>query len=438
MAIVAFNNNPGFALGGLQNGNFGSNALSLSPMQEGGAGNLDQSSISNEANGPDGQVNPAVLQMMYETRLQSDLQNLDAAKQSGEEQQVAQATEALGGTYGEAQQKQVPINKELETAVRQALGLGDQDGGGDKGNMDALDQGGFNADDGSSGGGGGGGGCGGGGCGGGGCVNGGGGGGVPPKKLTEDDKKFLDQAISQDSETFGDLISSWRQGPDGNCSTVATIKAAVDRYDNKVFDSVQRSEDGYNIVMQDGYKMKLSDSELAAAKQAAKFRGADGPGKTYATFLYGAAAKRNAQDNGMSLAQSFNDLNDGESIYSPARSLGLYDQMVPVNPRNLSGQDSVVAGSHRHAVFVNKNANGGHTMDRWGRALSYNGTDGLGNGIINAYTFKPRGFSGGGTGPKASASTSVPRATRTSTRSSSSVRSSAPRTSTSRSTTRRR
>jgi hypothetical protein len=407
LAIAALNTNQSFPMGGFggipQNSNYGADAFDVSPLRSNGFGGDDQASISNEANGPDQNMNPDVLKMMYETRLQSDLQNLETAKQSGEEDKVGQATEALGATYGETQQKGVQINKDLESQVKQALGISDGEGGG--GNLDALNEGGFNANDGSTGGGGGG--EGGGGGGGGGCIGGGGGGGgVPPKKLTEDDKQFLDQAINSESESFGDLVGSWRQGPDGNCSTVACIKAAMDRYDNKVFDDVQRTENGYNIVMQDGYKMTMSDAELASAKNAAKFRGADGPGKSYATFLYGAAAKRNSLDNGMTLGQSFHDLNNGESIYSPAKLLGLYNQMVPVNPRTLNGQDSVVAGSNRHAVFVNRNADGSHTTDRWGSARTFNGTDGLGNGLIDAYTFKPRNWRGGG-GPRASSSASA-------------------------------
>lgn len=371
----------------------------------GGGTPFDQSLLSNEANGEDGALNPALLQMLYETKLQSDLQTVEQAKASGNQEEAAQALQGLQQTYGDAKQKQVPLSQEVESAVKQALGIQDGQNGGDQGNMDALNQGGFNANDGGSDSGGGGGG--GGGCGGGGCVGGGGGGGsdAPPRNLTEDDKRFLNQAISQDSQSFGDQVSAWRQGAEGNCSTVAAIKAAMDRYDNKVFDDVQRTEDGYNIVMQDGYKMKLSDQELAAAKQASNFRGPDGAAKSYATFLYGAAAKRNALDNRMSLGASFQDLNNGESIYSPAKLLGLQHQMVRVNPRTLDGQDSVVAGSHRHAIFVNRNANGGHTSDRWGRAVGFNGTDNMGNGLINAYTFKPRNF--GGSGGRSSGNTGM-------------------------------
>ena len=423
LAIAALYRNQGSPLGGFGvplNSNYGAGALDVSSIRSNTLGGGDQLSISREADSPDGQVNPQLLKMMYETRLQSDLQSLESAKASGEEDRVTQATEALGSTYSETQQKGIPISQEIEGAVKQALGILDgQDGGsGGGGNLDALNKGGFQADDGSSGGSGGGGGCGGGGgggcSGGGGCVNGGGGGGgVSPKNLTEDDKQFLNQAITSESKSFGDLVGSWRQGPDGNCSTVACIKAAMDRYDNKVFDEVQRTENGYSIAMQDGYKMTMSDSELAAAKEAAKFRGPDGPGKSYATFLYGAAAKRNSLDNGMSLGQSFNDLNDGENIYSPAKLLGLYDQMVPVNAQTLDGQDSVVAGSNRHAVFVNRNADGSHTTDRWGSARPFNGTDALGNGLVNAYTFKPRNWNGSGT-PQAS-----PRSASSSSRSSS-------------------
>ncbi|MGE0496026.1 MAG: hypothetical protein AB7S38_42875, partial [Vulcanimicrobiota bacterium] len=285
--------------------------------------------------------------------------------------------------------------------VKQLLGLeGGSEGGG--GNTDALNQGGDlggGGDDGGGMGGSGGGGCdGGGGCNG--CNGGGGGGGGdyggPPANLTEEDKKFLNQAITSESEHFKDLFGGWRQGAEGNCSTVAAIKAAMDRYDNQVFDSVTRGENGYNITMQDGYKMSLSDQELAMGKAASNFRGNDGVAKSYAQFLYSAAAKRNALENGMSLRASFNDLNNGESIYSPGRLLGLKHQMVRVNPRNLSGQDSVVAGSHRHAVFINKNANGSHTTDRYGRGVNFNGTDTWGNGLTDAYTFKPRAFSAGG------------------------------------------
>lgn len=387
----------------MQNANYGADAFDVSPLRN--DGQADGSSISDEANKPDGDVNPDTLKMMYETRLQSDLQSLEAAKESGEEEKIAQATEALGASYGESQEKGVPINKELEAAVKQALGLSD----GSDGNLDALDEGGFNQDKGGGdgggfdgGGGGGGGGFGGGDFGGGGGGFGGGGGGgsvTPPKKLTEDDRRFLSEGISQDSETFGDLIGSWRQGPDGNCATVAAIKAAMDRYDQNVFDKVDRTDGGFNILMQDGYKMNLTDAELQRAKEAAQFQGR-GQGKNYAEFLYAAAAKRNSLDNDMTLTQSFHDLNNGESIYSPAKLLGLYHQMVPVNAETLDGQDSVVAGSRRHAVFVNKNAGGGHTFDRWGSARNFNGTDGLGNGLVNAYTFKPRGLRGGG-GPMA-------------------------------------
>jgi len=364
---------------------------------------FDRANVSAEVDAPDSAVNPALMQMLYETRLQFDLQGVEFAKQGRGD--VNQALQSLKGTYEEAKQSQVPLSRETEEAVLQALGQSGNGGGGGCGRCGggsspngAIDQ---SRGDGLSNG------RGGGSLGGeainGGRVDGGGfngasGGGSinggndvsPPANLSADDRQFLDSAISQDPKSFGNLVTSWGQGAEGNCSTVAAIKAAMDRYDNQVFDQVKRTENGYNIVMQDGYKLNLSDAELAAAKKASRFKGQDGPAKSYATFLYGAAAKRNALDNKMTMRQSLNDLNNGESIFSPAKSLGLRHQLVKVNPRTLNGQDSVVAASRKHAIFVDKNSGGGHTADRWGKAMRFNGTDGAGRKIISAYTFKPR------------------------------------------------
>lgn len=410
MAINGFNANSGAQLM-MNNGpmNFQNGA---GGVNQGGAsgenGGDDQANISGEANKTDEGMDKQRQAMMYEMQLQTTLSKLESAQESQDEDAIGQALHELDGQYSEVQQKGIQISKETEAAVKQALGIGeaDEDLGGKGGNLDALNEGGFNANDGGRGansngygqgfGGGG----------------GGGGGGIPPKKLTEEDKKFLNEPPVDQNNSH--LTDTWRQGPDGNCSTVAAIKAAMDRYGENVFDSVKNTGNGYDIVMQDGYKMKMSNAELQAAKQAAQFRGQDGPGKSYATFLYGAVAKRNALDNGMSLGQSFQDLNNGESIYSPAKSLGLWDQVVPVNPQNLNGQDSVVAGSSSHAVFVNKNRGGGHVTDLWGRRLNFNGTDGKGGGLINAYTFKPRRSSFGGGGPRSAAPSTSSVSTRSS------------------------
>ena len=382
----------------------------------------DLSALSSETAAQDGSVNPAILQMLFETRLQSDLQALEQAQSSGNQEQAGQTLSSLGSTYSQAKDQGVPLNPELENAVKQALGL--SEGGGENGNLDALNSGGdipdgssgsdsgnrvdgggsnLGGNDGFSKGGGGrssgdngsisGGGSSSGGVNG---RSGGSGGGRvdgdsgPPPDLSQDDKRFLDGAISQDSKSFGDLVTAWNWGAEGNCSTVATIKAAMDRYDNQVFDQVTKTDNGYNIVMQDGYKMSLSNQELAAATKASRFKGPEGPAKSYANFLYGAAAKRNALDNKMSLRASFNDLNNGESVHNPPKLLGLKHQVVKVNPRTLNGQDSVVGASKRHSVFIDRNANGGHTTDRWGKRSRFNGTDGTNRGLVTAFTFKPR------------------------------------------------
>jgi hypothetical protein len=64
--------------------------------------------------------------------------------------------------------------------------------------------------------------------------------------------------------------------------------------------------------------------------------------------------------------------------------------VVPVDPSNMSGQDSGVAWSHQHAVFVNKERDGSHTVDASGSMQYYNGSDTAGNWNQWGFTLKPR------------------------------------------------
>lgn len=325
----------------------------------------------------------------WEGKLSARLKEVQEAHGKGEKEPVDKAMRSLKEDYAKARQESAELDPELEKAVKETLGEGD---GGSDSNVDDL-MGGLNDAFG-----GGGGGCDGGGCNGGGCVNGGGfggGGGInwsPPNQSPED-KAFLNQQVVTDPEKFTNQFGGWYQGSEGNCATVACIKAAMDRYDDKVFDEVNRSDNGVSVRLQNGDLVNLSNGELATARQLSNFRGSDPAALDYANLCYAVAAKRALQfgnDGARDFASACHSLNNGQDIYSPAKFLGLERQMVRLNPRTLDGQDSVVAGSWQHAVFVNRNRDGSHTTDRYGRASAYNGTDTWGNGLIDAYTFKPR------------------------------------------------
>jgi len=199
-----------------------------------------------------------------------------------------------------------------------------------------------------------------------------------------------------------DQLKSWRQTSEGNCASVAVIKSAVDRFDDKVFKSVSKTEDGkgYDIEMKDGYKLRLSQAELDTATRSSRFRTISGDngltaeqkkaGLDFANFAYAAMAKR-AANTRTGTARSFEGaLHDFENGYNPhnsAKLLGLKEYVQNVNTRTLDNQDSVTAWSSRHAIFVDRQKDGRHLEDNWGRATRY---DRNANGsVIKAFTLRP-------------------------------------------------
>ena len=302
------------------------------------------------------------------------------------------------------------ISPEVEALLRRALGNGFGGFGGDTlggngtgglgdGGLGGLGGGGF---DGFGGGGGDGFGSGGGydGSDGGGWsqVDGGGGGGwgAPPnvdRQWSDADRAFLERSLQSDPEHFRGFNSEWRQGGQGNCASVATIKAAMDRYDNKVFDEVKATEGGgYDITMQDGYRLNLSRQEMDLANSMSDFRGNGGEAQAYATLCYGAIGKRAQMENGGSYRGHLQSLNSGYNPNRAARYLGLGDKTVHVNPHTLNGQDSCVAWSGAHAVFVDRDRAGNHTADRFGQQRLWDGTDQVGNWASHAFTLQPRAY----------------------------------------------
>ena len=200
-----------------------------------------------------------------------------------------------------------------------------------------------------------------------------------------------------------DQLKSWRQTNEGNCASVACIKAAVDRFDDKVFKSVNKTEDGkgYDIQMRDGYKLNLSQSELNTATNSSRFRKISGDngltdtqkqsGLDFANLAYAAMAKRAANERFKGVRSFKGALNDFENGYYPpssAKLLGLEDYVQNVNSKDLGNQDSVTAWNGRHAIFVDRDANGKHFEDNWGKPVRYDRAT-AGARISGAFTFKP-------------------------------------------------
>ncbi len=245
--------------------------------------------------------------------------------------------------------------------------------------------------------------------------------------LTTTAANMLDSAL-QGNKDFDNMFSQFGQGTEGNCAAVACIKAAMDVYDNKVFDNVQKGEDGsYTIKMQDGQEVKISAAELGQAARASNFDGPDSEAKSYAIMAYAAMAKRaqmEGHEGAQNYTQALNSLADGDNPYDSARFLGLKNMTQDVDPTRANGANAVVGWNSKHAVYIDATNNGTRT-DHYGQARNYDGTDTRNRELTSGFTFKPRASSPSSSSTStSSSSSSVPGAGRSTSSSSGSSSSS--------------
>lgn len=140
------------------------------------------------------------------------------------------------------------------------------------------------------------------------------------------------------------IWSGFSQGYEGNCTTVSSIKAAMQHFgqDPKdVFKNVELKGNTYEVEMHDGFKLKLTKDELRMAAREARFKGDDPTLMTNANFMYAASAKRaqmegnsgSPGENDRNATRSFKDalisLNDGEHSREGLHRLGLKDHYRP-------------------------------------------------------------------------------------------------------------
>ncbi|AZF01463.1 hypothetical protein C4J95_4019 [Pseudomonas orientalis] len=202
----------------------------------------------------------------------------------------------------------------------------------------------------------------------------GGGGGVNPqdfgpsermsnKPITKGAKYFNYKPDNSNPGKKPDNIwSGFRQGSNGNCVTVSSIKAAMMQFGQKptdIYRSVKETADGYEVVMRDSDKVyKLSKEELRQAATYASFEGDDPQMITDANFLYAMSAKRAQLENndgtaGRSFQAAMNSLNDIEYSREGLDRLGLKGHYRPATDSDLrsSKVGTVEYGGHSMAVI---------------------------------------------------------------------------------------
>lgn len=175
----------------------------------------------------------------------------------------------------------------------------------------------------------------------------------------------------------GNIWAGFKQGTDGNCTTVSAIKSAMMKFGQEptdVFRDVKASGDGWDVQMRDGFQLHLSKSELAQGAQEARFEGTDPKLITSANFMYSCSVKRAHMEgnNGFGFGNDHNakrsfldaarSLNDGEHSTEGLDRLGLRGLYRQSSSDELaSGALGVVNyGGHSMAVI-------GGRIEKWGQ-----------------------------------------------------------------------
>lgn len=216
-----------------------------------------------------------------------------------------------------------------------------------------------------------------------------------------EDEQMLDKAVSDTGggqsgapgagagvgasgkEEFNHLFEEFGQSQEGNCASVAVIKAAMDKYKGKVFNSVSKQGDGYSVSLQDGGNVQVSKADLATAAKHAKFKSnKPSEAKSMAVLMYAVIGKQAAKENGGNFESALSSLGKGKDPRQVAKWLGLGNKIRDVNP-NEKGQEAVVAWNGSHAVYIDD----GTKTDSYGTPKAADGTDTRGGRLTNAFTF---------------------------------------------------
>jgi len=145
------------------------------------------------------------------------------------------------------------------------------------------------------------------------------------------------------------------------------------------------------VTMQDGVTVTISPVEMKIAEKMADFEGMEGEEKDYAVLCYAAMAERaqmEKNDGKQSYIGACQSLNNGEWPEDTARFLGLEENVVELDPDQIThgDYDCVVGWSNDHAIYMD-NEDGAYVADHYGEDYGYDGTDTADNELVGAYTF---------------------------------------------------
>lgn len=157
-----------------------------------------------------------------------------------------------------------------------------------------------------------------------------------------------------------DIWSGFYQSVEGNCVTVSAIKAAMMRFGQNpqgIYKKISATTDGYEIIMRDSFKLRVTHEELRKAREASSLKGNNQALLDDANFLYCVSAKRaELEDNDFRGRQGFDvamqTLNDGEYPGEALHRLGLSAYVCESSVQELAEGAIGTLADARHSVAV--------------------------------------------------------------------------------------
>lgn len=173
--------------------------------------------------------------------------------------------------------------------------------------------------------------------------------------------KYLRGSVATVGVKPTDFASDFYQGDQGNCGIISAIKAAMMKFGHTpygIYQHVQKTEEGYNIVMRDNTKVSITYSELEQAAKSSDFRASE-PNDvlTNAHFLYAVSAKlallvKKPRLTGGTFAGALDFLNRASIPGAGFQLLGLESFMVPSKAKDFTEGTVGIISSFNHMYTV--------------------------------------------------------------------------------------
>lgn len=157
-----------------------------------------------------------------------------------------------------------------------------------------------------------------------------------------------------------ELIEAFKQGGEGNCVSIAIIKAGIEIFGINGIFSHQWENDNCTVIQRDGFTLSITKQELEIATESSNFILLKNKNVfDYANLCFTIMAKRahiegnDGQEN-MTFEEALTSLNEGESYLEGPHWIGLRHHIRSVGRKYIWQYKGVIGASRKHCFFASE------------------------------------------------------------------------------------